>query len=95
MVKEGNLEAPTRHALGWKNTDFYNEEKCFDELERTGTYGVKKGSHEMAMRIGKPVFKAMVTMKDGSEPDFISSDCPLGHPTLPKALRSMAWVPPN
>ena len=34
MAKEGNLEAPTRHALDWQNPDFYNEEKCFDELER-------------------------------------------------------------
>ena len=34
MAKEGNLEAPTRHALGWESPDFYNEEKCFDELER-------------------------------------------------------------
>jgi Fe-S oxidoreductase len=43
-----------------------------------GTYGVKKGSHQMAMKIGKPVFKAMATMKSGAKPDFISSDCPLG-----------------
>jgi Fe-S oxidoreductase len=43
-----------------------------------GTFGVKKGSHEQAMKIGKPVFRAMATMKDGSKPDFISSDCPLG-----------------
>lgn len=43
-----------------------------------GTYGVKKGSHQMAMKIGKPVFKAMAQMKDGAKPDYISSDCPLG-----------------
>ncbi len=43
-----------------------------------GTYGVKKDHHQMAMKIGKPVFKQMATMKDGSKPDFISSDCPLG-----------------
>ena len=43
-----------------------------------GTFGVKKATHEVAMKIGKPVFKAMATMKDGSKPDFISSDCPLG-----------------
>ena len=30
------------------------------------------------MKIGKPVFKAMATMKDGAKPDYISSDCPLG-----------------
>jgi Fe-S oxidoreductase len=41
-----------------------------------GTYGVKTPFHEIAMKIGKPVFKAMA--KD--EPDYISSDCALaGH----------------
>ncbi len=43
-----------------------------------GTFGVKKAYHQTAMKIGKPVFKAMATMKDGTKPDFISSDCPLG-----------------
>lgn len=43
-----------------------------------GTFGVKKAGHQQAMKIGKPVFKAMATMKDGSLPDYISSDCPLG-----------------
>ncbi len=43
-----------------------------------GTFGVKKAYHQQAMKIGKPVFKAMATMKDGTKPDFISSDCPLG-----------------
>jgi glycerol-3-phosphate dehydrogenase subunit C len=41
-----------------------------------GTYGVKTPTHPVAMKIGKPVFKAMA--KD--EPDWISSDCALaGH----------------
>jgi Fe-S oxidoreductase len=41
-----------------------------------GTYGVKTPTHPVAMKIGKPVFKAMA--KDG--PDTISSDCPMaGH----------------
>jgi glycerol-3-phosphate dehydrogenase subunit C len=41
-----------------------------------GTYGVKTPTHPIAMKIGKPVFKAMA--KD--EPDVISSDCALaGH----------------
>ncbi|MEQ1657704.1 MAG: heterodisulfide reductase-related iron-sulfur binding cluster, partial [Hylemonella sp.] len=34
MAREGNLEAPTRHPLDWKNPDFYNEESTFKELER-------------------------------------------------------------
>ena len=57
-------------------------ETTLNTIERcsghAGTYGVKKTSHQMSMKIGKPVFKAMANMKDGSKPDFISSDCPLG-----------------
>ncbi len=41
-----------------------------------GTYGVKTPTHPIAMKIGKPVFKAMA--KD--TPDVIGSDCPMaGH----------------
>ncbi|HEY6086647.1 MAG TPA: heterodisulfide reductase-related iron-sulfur binding cluster [Burkholderiaceae bacterium] len=41
-----------------------------------GTYGVKTSTHPIALKIGKPVFKAMT--KD--EPDYISSDCAMaGH----------------
>jgi len=41
-----------------------------------GTYGVKTATHSVAMKIGKPVFKAMAA----AVPDVISSDCALaGH----------------
>ncbi|WP_372524811.1 heterodisulfide reductase-related iron-sulfur binding cluster [Piscinibacter sp.] len=41
-----------------------------------GTYGVKTATHPIALKIGKPVFKAMAR----DEPDYISSDCQLaGH----------------
>jgi glycerol-3-phosphate dehydrogenase subunit C len=41
-----------------------------------GTFGVKKEFHATAMKIGKPVFKAM----SNNEPEYISSDCQLaGH----------------
>ena len=41
-----------------------------------GTYGVKTPTHATAMKIGKPVFKAMAR----DEPDVIASDCALaGH----------------
>jgi len=33
-VREGNLEAPTRHPLDWKNPDFYDEASLINELER-------------------------------------------------------------
>jgi len=42
----------------------------------SGTWGVKKEFHATAMKIGRPVFKAMADAK----PDYISSDCQLaGH----------------
>jgi len=33
-MREGNLEAPKRHPLDWKNPDFYSEESVFAELHR-------------------------------------------------------------
>jgi Fe-S oxidoreductase len=33
-MREGNLEAPTRHPLDWKNPDFHNEASAFSELQR-------------------------------------------------------------
>jgi glycerol-3-phosphate dehydrogenase subunit C len=33
-MREGSLEAPTRHPLGWKNPEFWNQEKAEKELER-------------------------------------------------------------
>jgi len=44
-----------------------------------GTYGVKTATHPMAMKIGRPVFRAMAG-GEGSPPDVIASDCALaGH----------------
>jgi Fe-S oxidoreductase len=33
-MREGNLEAPTRHALDWKSADFYDETSALKEMER-------------------------------------------------------------
>ncbi len=32
--REGSLEAPTRHPLDWRSSEFYEEESLFDELDR-------------------------------------------------------------
>lgn len=32
--REGSLEAPTRHAIGWKSPGFYDRAECDKELER-------------------------------------------------------------
>jgi CO dehydrogenase/acetyl-CoA synthase alpha subunit len=33
-TREGNLEAPTRHAVEWKDPAYHDEAACFKELER-------------------------------------------------------------
>jgi glycerol-3-phosphate dehydrogenase subunit C len=33
-VREGSLEAPTRHPIDWQNPDFYNADKALAEMER-------------------------------------------------------------
>ncbi len=33
-AREGNLEAPTRHPIDWRNPGFYNEEALYHEMER-------------------------------------------------------------
>jgi len=33
-MREGSLQAPTRHPLGWQEPDFYREEALLEELER-------------------------------------------------------------
>jgi glycerol-3-phosphate dehydrogenase subunit C len=33
-MREGNLEAPTRHPIDWQNPEFYDEDATFKEMER-------------------------------------------------------------
>ena len=33
-IREGNLQAPTRHPLDWRNPEFYDEAALFKEMER-------------------------------------------------------------
>ena len=33
-LREGGLQAPTRHPLDWQSEDFYDEAKCLAEMER-------------------------------------------------------------
>jgi glycerol-3-phosphate dehydrogenase subunit C len=57
------------------DTYVFTNERCSGHA---GTFGVKKPTHEMAMKIGKPLFKKMADHPQGGLPDYISSDCPLG-----------------
>lgn len=53
------------------DTEVSTTERCSGHA---GTYGIKKEFHKNSMKIGRPVFRQMNQV----EPDFISSDCPLG-----------------
>jgi glycerol-3-phosphate dehydrogenase subunit C len=57
------------------DTQVHTTERCSGHA---GTYGIKKPFHQMAMKIGKPLFKRMSEHPQGGTPDYISSDCPLG-----------------
>jgi Fe-S oxidoreductase len=58
-------------------TQVHTNERCSGHA---GTYGVRKPTHEVAMKIGKPLFRRMAEHPAGGAPDYISSDCALaGH----------------
>ena len=57
------------------DTQVHTHERCSGHA---GTFGVKKGTHQQAMKIGKPLFKKMAEHSAGGAPDVITSDCPLG-----------------
>ena len=69
-----NIGRKTEEVLKWlPGTEVTTVERCSGHA---GTWGVKKEFHAKAMKIGRPVFRAM----DEASPDFISSDCQLaGH----------------
>ena len=69
-----NIGRKTEEVLKWlPGTEVTTVERCSGHA---GTWGVKKEFHALAMKIGRPVFRAMAEAR----PDFISSDCQLaGH----------------
>jgi len=72
-----NVGQKTRELLQMvPGTNLNTIERCSGHA---GTWGVKKEFHEIAMKIGKPVFRQMGE-HPGGEPDWIASDCQLaGH----------------
>ena len=61
-------------------TEVKTTERCSGHA---GTYGVKKEFHKTSMKIGKPVFRTM----NEQQPDYISSDCPLGGHHIAQGIR--------
>jgi glycerol-3-phosphate dehydrogenase subunit C len=67
-----NVGQKTREALELvPGTSVNTVERCSGH---SGTWGCKKEFHQMAMKIGRPVFRQMAE----TQPDYISSDCQLG-----------------
>ena len=67
-----NVDQKTREALELvPGTTVNTVERCSGH---SGTWGCKKEFHQMAMTIGRPVFRQMAE----PQPDWISSDCQLG-----------------
>jgi Fe-S oxidoreductase len=61
-------------------TEVTTVERCSGH---SGTWGVKKEYHAMAMKIGRPVFRAMAA----PGPDVISSDCQLAGHHIEQGMR--------
>ncbi len=66
-----NMGLRTREVLGLvPGAEINTVERCSGH---DGTWGVKREYFANSMKIGRPVFRAMA----GTEPDFVSSDCPI------------------
>jgi len=73
VTREGSLEAPTRHALDWKNPDFYNESKLFAELERV--FDVCHGCRRcVSLCQSFPVLFDLVDESDTMEVDGVAKE---------------------
>jgi Fe-S oxidoreductase len=71
-----NVGQKTREMLELvPDTQVNTVERCSGHA---GTWGVKKEFHEIALKIGRPVFRQMGEHPAGGEPDWIASDCQLG-----------------
>lgn len=62
-MREGSLEAPTRHPIDWQNPEFYDEAKLFDELERV--YDICHGCRRCVSLCGS--FPTLFDLVDNSE----------------------------
>ena len=60
--REGNLDAPTRHAVDWRNPDFYREESLHAEMERV--FGICHGCRRCVSLC--PAFPTLFDLVDAS-----------------------------
>ena len=71
-----NVGQKTREVLQLAAKEKLNTvERCSGH---SGSWGCKQEFHAMAMKIGRPVFRALGEHPAGGEPDWVASDCQLG-----------------
>ena len=73
-AREGNLDAPTRHPLDWRNPDFYDEESLYKEMERI--FGICHGCRRCVSLCGAfPTLFDLVDKYHTSEPfDYLEKE---------------------
>jgi Fe-S oxidoreductase len=73
MAKEGNLEAPTRHPLDWKNPEFYDKDSCLTEMERV--FDICHGCRRCVSLCGSfPTLFGLIDESDTMEMDGVKKD---------------------
>ena len=80
-----NMGQKTREVLQLAAKEKLNTvERCSGH---SGSWGCKKEFHGMAMKIGRPVFRALGEHPAGGEADWVASDCQLGGRHIEQGLR--------
>ena len=80
-----NMGQKTREVLQLAAKEKLNTvERCSGH---SGSWGCKKEFHGMAMKIGRPVFRALGEHPAGGEADWVASDCQLGGRHIEHGLR--------
>ena len=98
-IREGNLEAPTRHPVDWKNPEFYDQARCEKEMERiirSGQRFVRRVVTEAEARAefaDEPYKLELIGLKGSAAADDDGAGVEVGAGSLPVVVASVA-VPP-
>lgn len=72
-IREGSLEAPTRHPIDWKNPQFWDKDALFDELERI--YDICHGCRRcVSLCNAFPTLFDLIDESDTMEVDGVAKD---------------------
>ena len=72
-LREGNLQAPTRHALDWRSPEFYDEAALYEEQERV--FDICHGCRRCVSLCGAfPTLFDLVDSSETMEVDGVAKD---------------------